>query len=115
MRVAGAPISVARTAVAAGRAQRWGCARSGCRLTRCQDPPGRRGVALEAIGWTDRPFDQITAAVRANMLKYLLRAGGAKRAFIRANMRPGILWRQIAVAVLAVRPQFQHDSSPQRR
>jgi hypothetical protein len=69
-----------------------------------QDASGRRRVALEAIGWADWPFDQVAAAVWANIPKHRLRAVGAKSALIGTNMRPDILRRQVAVAVLAVWP-----------
>jgi hypothetical protein len=56
---------------------------------------------------TDRPRDKTAAAVRAHIVELALDAVRTERAFVRADARFQRSWRQILVAILAVRSKLQ--------
>jgi hypothetical protein len=74
--------------------------------------PGRRWILEQFRSWTDRPRRKIATAVRADAPEFVLNAIAAKRAFEGADHRVGGCRRQILVAALATRAQFQHESPP---
>lgn len=56
----------------------------------------------------DRPRLKVTAAVRANAVKHLIDTLPAKGTLERTNHCIGRFRGQVAIAVFAIRPQFEH-------
>src|SRR3954467_7733921 len=68
---------------------------------------GRAHARSPLLRWPDRARRKAAAAVRADVGEVRLHAVGAERAFIGADPRIGCVWRQVAVAIFAVRSKLQ--------
>jgi len=63
--------------------------------------------------WTNRTFDQFSAAVWAFAAgQSIFHAIAAERALIGADPRIGSIWRKIFIAAFAVRSKRQHRHCP---
>ncbi len=69
-------------------------------------------MAQQRVGRTNRPRDEVAAAVGTAAREHVLRTPSAERALERADARLGGIRRQIAVAAFAVRTKFEHVPLP---
>ena len=109
------PGRLRRSAKRAEMRRRLGSSRAASRRGRAawmrlQGARGGGGVLGELVGGTDRPADQLAAAVGATPLEDRVCAAPAECALVSADHRLGRLRRQIAIAALAVRAELQHRS-----
>src|SRR5262249_23706318 len=73
------------------------------------------GAVSPCLPRPNRPRLETTAAVRAHVVPNLVDALRAERALVRADARIGSIRREVLVAELAVRTEFEHRQSAQLR